>query len=149
MHQNTYNEPTGRQNEPRHYKTNKMSVRPTKTQISLGICPVRSRSVFAVCVKKAWVLSYPLSTSEDSEQTGRMPSLIGVSAGRTLILLVLSCRGSNVIFVRKFSIMFQTLGMHVSVLKVGLHKHSVLYQSLHQLFCDFSTELLDTYCMLD
>ena len=26
--------------EPRHDKTNKMSVRPAKTQISLGICPV-------------------------------------------------------------------------------------------------------------
>ena len=39
--------------EPPHDKTNKMSVRPAKTQISLGI--------FAVCMKKAWVLSYPLS----------------------------------------------------------------------------------------
>ena len=27
-------------NEPRHDKTNKMSVRPAKTQISLGIRPV-------------------------------------------------------------------------------------------------------------
>ena len=26
--------------EPRHDKTNKMSVRPAKTQISLGVCPV-------------------------------------------------------------------------------------------------------------
>ena len=32
--------------------------------------------------------------SEDSDQTGRMPRLIWVFAGRTLILLVLSCRGS-------------------------------------------------------
>ena len=47
--------------EPRHDKTNKISVRPAKTQISLGICPVWS-SVFAVPMKKAWVLSYPLST---------------------------------------------------------------------------------------
>ena len=30
--------------EPRHDKTNKMSVRPAKTQISLGICPVWSES---------------------------------------------------------------------------------------------------------
>ena len=36
-----------------------MSVRPAKTQISLGIRPVWS--VFAVRMKKAWVLSYPLS----------------------------------------------------------------------------------------
>ena len=27
-------------NEPRHEKTNKVNVRPAKTQISLGICPV-------------------------------------------------------------------------------------------------------------
>ena len=36
--------------EPRHDKTYKVSVRPAKTQISLGIR-----------MKKAWVLSYPLS----------------------------------------------------------------------------------------
>ena len=35
-------------------------VCPAKTQISLGIRPVWS--VFAVRMKKAWVLSYPLST---------------------------------------------------------------------------------------
>ena len=45
--------------EPQHDKTNKMSVRPGKTQISLGIRP--DWSVFAVRMKKAWVLSYPLS----------------------------------------------------------------------------------------
>ena len=33
---------------------------------------------------------------EDSDHTGRMPRLIWVFAGRTLILLVLSCRGSYV-----------------------------------------------------
>ena len=33
--------------------------------------------------------------SEDSDQTGRMPRLIWIFAGHTLILLVLSCRGSN------------------------------------------------------
>ena len=47
-------------NEPEHVKTNKMTVRPTKTQISQGICPVWS--VFTVRMKKAWVLSYPLSS---------------------------------------------------------------------------------------
>ena len=40
-------------------KTNNVVVRPAKTQISLGIRPVWS--VFAVRMKKAWVLSYPLS----------------------------------------------------------------------------------------
>ena len=45
--------------EPPHDKTNKMTVRPAKTQISLGIRPVWS--VFAVSMKKPWALSYPLS----------------------------------------------------------------------------------------
>ena len=45
--------------EPPHDKTNKMTVRPAKTQVSLGIRSVWS--VFAVRMKKAWVLSYPLS----------------------------------------------------------------------------------------
>ena len=42
--------------EPRHDKTNKMSVHPAKTQISLGICPAWSESSLS-----AWVFSYPLS----------------------------------------------------------------------------------------
>ena len=54
-------------------KTNKMSVRPAKTQISLPPSLIR---VFAVRMKKAGILSYPLSANEDSDQTGRMPRLI-------------------------------------------------------------------------
>ena len=80
--------------EPRHDKTNKMSVRPAKTQISRGIRPVWSES--SLCAH--WVAKDPRfrhADSEDSYQTGRMPRLIWVSAGRTLILLVLSCRGSD------------------------------------------------------
>ena len=46
-------------NEPSRDKTNNVVVRPAKTQISLGIRPVWS--VFAVRMKKAWVLSYPVS----------------------------------------------------------------------------------------
>ena len=45
--------------EPWHDKINKVSLCPAKTQISLGICPVWL--VFAVHMKKPWVLSYPLS----------------------------------------------------------------------------------------
>ena len=40
-------------------KATKWHVRPAKTQISLGIRPVCR--VFTVRMKKAWVLSYPLS----------------------------------------------------------------------------------------
>ena len=77
-------------NEPRHDKTNKMSVRPAKTQISLGIRPVWSESL--LCIQ--WVAKDPSFLhvdSEDSDQTGRMPRLIWVFAGCTATLLVLSC----------------------------------------------------------
>ena len=70
-------------------------MRPAKTQISLGIRPVWSES--SLCAQ--WVAKDPSllhADSEDSDQTGRMPRLIWVFAGRTLTLLVLSCRGSNV-----------------------------------------------------
>ena len=79
--------------EPRYDKTNKMAVRPAKTQMSLGIRPVWSESSMS-----AWRNLGSSSThwahSEDSDQTGRMPRLMWVFAGRTVILLVLSCRGS-------------------------------------------------------
>ena len=87
--------------EPPHDNTNKMTVRPAKTQISLGIHPVWAES--SLCAQ--WVAKDPSflhadskdpdQTSEDSDQTGRMSRLIWVFAGRKLILLVLSCRGSN------------------------------------------------------
>ena len=70
-----------------------MSVRPAKTQISLYIRPVLSES--SLCAE--WVAKDSMcfyADSEDSDQTGRMPRLIWVFAGRTLILLVSSCRGS-------------------------------------------------------
>ena len=60
---------------------------PSKTQISLSIRPVSSDSSLS-----AWRKLGPLAThrahSEDSDQTGRMPRLIWVFAGRTAILLV-------------------------------------------------------------
>ena len=79
--------------EPRHNKSNKVTVRPAKTQISLGIRPVWSEASLS-----AWRKLGSLAThwvhSEDSDETGRMPRLIWVFAGRTFILLDLSCRGS-------------------------------------------------------
>ena len=50
--------------------------------------------VFPVRMKKHWVLSYPLSAQRRLWSDWRMPRLIWVFAGRTAILLVLSCRGS-------------------------------------------------------
>ena len=79
-----------------HDKTNKMSVCPAKTQYSLGIRPVWSESL--ACAQ--WVAKDPrflYVDSEDSVQTERMPRLIWVFAGRTVILSVLSCRASDVL----------------------------------------------------
>ena len=70
-----------------------VNMRPAKTQISLGIRPVWSES--SLCAQ--WVAKDPRflhADSEDSDQTGRMPRLIWVFAGGTLIFLVLSCHGS-------------------------------------------------------
>ena len=73
-------------NELRHDKTNKISVPPLKTQISLGIRPVWSES--SLCAQS--IAKDPMFLhvdSEDSDQIGWMPRLIWVFAGHTLILL--------------------------------------------------------------
>ena len=64
-------------NEPPRDKTNKMAVRPAKTQISLGIRPVWSES----SLWAQWLAKDPSfihADIEDSDQTGRMPRLIWV-----------------------------------------------------------------------
>ena len=73
--------------EPWHDKTNKISVYPVKTQISLGIRPVWSEPLLSAW-RKFGSLTAHWAHSEDSGQTGQMPRLIWVFAGRTLILLV-------------------------------------------------------------
>ena len=75
--------------EPQHDKTNKMNVRPAKTQISLG------RSESSLCAQRVAKNPRFLHVDrEDSYQTGQMLRLIWVVAGCTLTLLVLSCCGS-------------------------------------------------------
>ena len=68
--------------EPPHDKTNKVSVHPVKTQISLGIRPVWSASSLSAWRKFRSLATY-LAHSKDSDQTGRMPRLIWVCTGRT------------------------------------------------------------------
>ena len=73
-------------------KQTKWHARPAKAQMSLGIRPVWSES--SLCTQ--WVAKDPSflhADSEDSDQTGRMPRLIWVFAGRTTTLLVLSWGG--------------------------------------------------------
>ena len=77
----------------RHDKTNKVSVHPVKTQISLGIRPVWSESSLSLW-RKLGFLATKWALSEDSDQTGWMPRLICVFAGRTVILLDLIWGGS-------------------------------------------------------
>ena len=63
-------------NEPPHDKSNKVAVRPAKTQISLGIRPVCSES--SLCAQ--WVAKDPSflhADSEDSDQTGRTCHFVG------------------------------------------------------------------------
>ena len=68
-------------------------MRPAKSQISLGIRPVWSESSLSAW-RKLGSLATHWAHSEDSDQTGQMPRLIRIFAGRTVTLLVLSCRGS-------------------------------------------------------
>ena len=74
-------------------KPTKWHLRPAKTQISLGISPVWSESSLSVW-RKLGSLATHWVHSEDSDQTGWMPRLIWVFAGRTLTLLVLLRGGS-------------------------------------------------------
>ena len=82
--------------EPRHDQTNKVTVRPAKTQISLGIRPVWSEFSLSAWRKLGSLASH-WAHSQDSDQTGRMLRLIWVVAWHTVTLLVLSCRGSYII----------------------------------------------------
>ena len=112
-----------------------MSVRPAKTQISLGIRPVWSESSLS-----AWRNLGSLAThwahSEDSDQTGQMPRLIWVFAGSTLIFVApalawatWACKFSSVrSSVRSF--------LHPSTFTLG-----VLWAQLLLQFCTIFLEL--------
>ena len=94
-----------RTNEPQNDKTNKMICAPSEDSDQPGHLPSPIR-VFAVCMKKSWVLSYPLSTQRrfwsdwaDAQaiKLGRCPGWSESSLGVHAILLVLSCCGSNTV----------------------------------------------------
>ena len=63
-------------------KPTKWHVRPAKTRISLGIRPVWSESSLSAWRKLSSLVIH-WAQSEDPDQTGRMPRLIWVFAGRT------------------------------------------------------------------
>ena len=75
-------------------KTNKMTVRPAKTQISLGICPVGSESSLSAW-RKLGSLATQWAHSEDADQTGRMPRLIWVFPWAHSLFVVFVIRRFN------------------------------------------------------
>ena len=101
-------------NEQPHDKTNKMTVGPAMIQISLGIRPVWSESSLSTW-RKLGSLATHWAHSEDSDQTGRIPRLICVFAGRTVILLVLTWGGSNCNYWHLYT---------VKIWKIGTLKYS-------------------------
>ena len=89
------------ENELPHDKTNKVAFVPSKDSDQLGH-PQSLIRVFAVCVKKHWVLSYPLSA-----QCRLWSDWADAQADLSLrwarvILLVLSWGGSNMFYSKKF-----------------------------------------------
>ena len=79
--------------EPVHDKTNKIACAPNEDSDQPGASTQSDQS--SLCA--LWVAKDPMllhADIEDSDQTGRMPRLIWVFAGHTVILLVLLCAGS-------------------------------------------------------
>ena len=74
-------------------KPTKRHARPAKTQIRLGIRPVWSESSLSTW-RKLGSLATQWAHSKDTDQPGRIPRLIWVFTGRTVILLVLTWGGS-------------------------------------------------------
>ena len=91
-------------------KPTKWHLRPAKTQISLGIRPVWSKSSLSTW-RKFGSFATLWAQSEDTDQTGQMPRLSLVFAGCTVILLVLSW-GRSVLFQEKtgYSVVFFNTG---------------------------------------
>ena len=73
---------TGNDNWAASWRNQQSECAPSEDSDQPGYPPSLIR-VLAIRMKKAWILSYPLSAREDSDQTGRMPRLIWVFAGRT------------------------------------------------------------------
>ena len=106
-------------------------MRPAKTQINLGI---RQPGFLASLgswpsLIRAWRKLGSLAThwahSKDSDQTGRMPRLIWVFAGRTAILLVLSCRGSYVCYAASFC-----MKMSLFISQKHLSQNNIIFQQV-------------------
>ena len=120
--------------EPRHDKTNKLSVRPAKIQISMGIRPVWSESSLPAWRKLGSLATHWAQAKTD--QTGRMPRLIWVFAGRTATLLVWSWGSSDHYVLRLHPGSCRKLhySSHGICLKCSDVSDSILSQGLCSLF---------------
>ena len=80
-------------NEPRHEKPTKWLCAQRRLRSAWTSAQSSLIRVFPVCMKKAGVLNYPFSAQQTrwSDWADAQADL----AGRTVISLVLSCRGSN------------------------------------------------------
>ena len=108
-------------------KPTKWHVRPAKTQISLGIRPVWSESSLSAW-RKLRSLATHLAHSKDSDQTGRMPRLIWVFAGRTIIVLVLSWGGSQRLWLEQQALQANGWNRYwvKTWQKLRMHRHAYL-----------------------
>ena len=85
--------------EPPHDKTNKMTCAPSEGSDQPGHLPGLIR-VFAVRMKKGWVLSYPMNAKWRLIRLGGCPGWSETSLCAQIMLLVLSRGGSYVWMIR-------------------------------------------------
>ena len=127
--------------EPVHNKTNKMTCAPSKDSDQPGHPPSLIR-VFTVRMKKAWVVSYPLSAQRGLIKLGSCPGWSESLLGAQVILLVLLCTGSitNAILIPSIWTVRQVWANSVD------QKQSD--QSM-QVICHFISMFLTLYCTLN
>ena len=80
--------------ELQHDKTNKVACVPSKDSDQPGHPPSLIR-VIVVRMKKAWVLSYPLSASEDSDQSEWMPMLWLILCLFSVLFCIVYCSANR------------------------------------------------------
>ena len=113
-------------------KTNTMACAPSKDSDQ----PVHPPSLTRIFAVPQWVAKDPSflhADSEDSDQTGWMPRLIWVFAERTVILLVLSCGGSN-IYILPWHVYSEKIGVTLQfnnqkgydIVRLGKSKHTII-----------------------
>ena len=110
-----------------------------RRQISLGIRPVWSESSLSTW-RKLGSLATHWAHSKDSDQTGRMPRLIWVFTGCTLILLVSSCCGSFI----AWSLPFIYVSHKWLIYRVLDHDTYSAHDTIGKVYIDLNPLLIST-----